>query len=41
MYEANTGSDEHFWLNPGTYHTVEIQYLTGGFNISWWQATNS
>jgi hypothetical protein len=29
-----------FTFNPGTYHTVEIQYLTGGFNINWWQATN-
>jgi Domain of unknown function (DUF5010)/DUF5010 C-terminal domain len=30
-----------FTFNPGTYHTVEIQYLTGGFNVNWWQATNT
>jgi DUF5010 C-terminal domain/Domain of unknown function (DUF5010) len=29
-----------FTFNPGTYHTVEIQYITGGFNVNWWQATN-
>jgi hypothetical protein len=28
-----------FDFKPGTYHTVEIQYLTGGFNINWLQAT--
>lgn len=26
-------------FNPGTYHTVQIQYVTGGFNVNWWQAT--
>jgi hypothetical protein len=30
-----------FTFNPGTYHTVQIQYLTGGFNVNWWQATNT
>jgi hypothetical protein len=29
-----------FTFNPGTYHTVQIQYLTGGFNVNWWQAAN-
>jgi hypothetical protein len=29
-----------FQFNSGTYHTVQIQYLTGGFNVNWWQATN-
>jgi Domain of unknown function (DUF5010)/DUF5010 C-terminal domain len=29
-----------FQFNTGTYHTVQIQYLTGGFNVNWWQATN-
>lgn len=28
-----------FQFNPGTYHTVQLQYLTGGFNVDWWQAT--
>ena len=30
-----------FTFNPGTYHTVQIQYLTGGFNINWWKGTNT
>ncbi|HEY4019781.1 MAG TPA: DUF5010 domain-containing protein [Pseudonocardiaceae bacterium] len=30
-----------FRFNSGTYHTVQLQYLTGGFNVNWWQATNS
>jgi hypothetical protein len=30
-----------FQFSPGTYHTVQIQYLTGGFNINWWQATTT
>jgi hypothetical protein len=30
-----------FQFKPGTYHTVELQFLTGGFNVNWWQATNS
>ncbi|HWG22503.1 DUF5010 domain-containing protein [Actinospica sp.] len=34
-----TVSAGSFTFNPGTYHTVEIQYLTGGFNVNWWQAT--
>jgi hypothetical protein len=30
-----------FQFNPGTYHTVQIQYLTGNINTNWWQATTS
>jgi hypothetical protein len=30
-----------FQFNPGTYHTVQIKYLTGNLNVNWWQATNS
>ena len=29
-----------FQFNSGTYHTVQIQYLNGGLNVNWWQATN-
>ncbi|OKI54674.1 hypothetical protein A6A27_31670 [Micromonospora sp. CB01531] len=29
-----------FQFNPGTYHTVQIRYLTGGVNINWWNAVN-
>jgi hypothetical protein len=29
-----------FQFQPGTYHTVQIQYLNGGLNVNWWQATN-
>jgi hypothetical protein len=28
-----------FQFNSGTYHTVQLQDVTGGFNINWWQAT--
>jgi len=30
-----------FQFNPGTYHTVQIKYLTGGLNVNWWQALNT
>jgi hypothetical protein len=30
-----------FQFNPGTYHTVQIQYLTGGQNINWWKAAST
>lgn len=29
-----------FQFNPGTYHTVQVQYLNGGVNTNWWEATN-
>ncbi len=29
-----------FQFNPGTYHTVQIQYLTGGLNVNWWKAAS-
>ena len=29
-----------FIFNPGTYHTVRIQYLTGAMNINWWKAVS-
>jgi hypothetical protein len=29
-----------FQFQPGTYHTVQIQYLNGGLNVNWWAATN-
>jgi hypothetical protein len=29
-----------FQFKAGTYHTVEIQYITGGFNVNWWQGLN-
>ncbi|MFE8950258.1 carbohydrate-binding domain-containing protein [Streptomyces sp. NPDC007856] len=27
-----------FQFSPGTYHTVQIQQVTGGEDINWWQA---
>ncbi|MEV0186123.1 DUF5010 domain-containing protein [Streptomyces sp. NPDC050625] len=27
-----------FQFSPGTYHTVQLQQVTGGQNINWWQA---
>jgi hypothetical protein len=29
-----------FQFKAGTYHTVQLQFLTGGFNVNWWQAVN-
>jgi hypothetical protein len=26
-----------FQFKPGTYHTVQLQEITGGFNLNWWQ----
>jgi hypothetical protein len=34
-----TVSAGSFQFNSGTYHTVQLQYVTGGFNVNWWQAT--
>lgn len=30
-----------FQFNPGTYHTVKVEYVHGGLNLNWWQAINS
>lgn len=30
-----------FQFKAGTYHTVQLQFLTGGFNVNWWQAVSS
>jgi hypothetical protein len=30
-----------FQFNPGTYHTVRIEQLTGGQNINWWKAAST
>lgn len=27
-----------FQFNPGTYHMVQIQYLSSGINVDWWNA---
>lgn len=29
-----------FSFNPGTYHTVRVQFLTGDFNLNYWTTTN-
>jgi hypothetical protein len=26
-----------FQFNPGTYHSVQLHYLSGGMNVNWWQ----
>jgi hypothetical protein len=30
-----------FQFQPGTYHTVRIEYPNGGLNVNWWRATAS
>jgi hypothetical protein len=30
-----------FQFMTGTYHTVQVQNVTGGYNLNWWQATRS
>jgi hypothetical protein len=30
-----------FQFKPGTYHAVQIQQVTGGYNLNWWQATRT
>jgi hypothetical protein len=30
-----------FQFTPGTYHTVQIHYLTGGVSVNWWQAVSA
>lgn len=30
-----------FQFSPGTYHTVRVEAVTGGFNFDYWQAVNA
>jgi hypothetical protein len=30
-----------FQFKTGTYHTVQVQNVTGGYNLNWWQAVHT